>query len=120
MDPQQQAAQAPEAAAQAADFVARFNEAILFPLITLLSGVAFLVFLYGCALYIFNASNDGARAEGKKHIMYGLIGLTVMISAYAILTMAVNSFGLGRQLDCASAPGTAGCAGAFTLPAAGS
>lgn len=112
MNPQQ------EAAHQAADFVARFNEAFLFPLIILLSGVAFLVFIYGCAIYIFNAGNDGAREEGKKHIMFGLIGLTIMVSAYAILTLAVNTFGLGQQLDCASTPGASGCDNAFTLPAA--
>src|SRR3989344_4778119 len=86
---------------QAAEFVGRFNDAILFPLIALLSGIAFLFFIYGSAVYIFNADNDAARADGKKHIMYGLIGLTVMVSAYAILTLAANTFGLGQQLDCA-------------------
>src|SRR3990167_4131822 len=100
MTPQQQAAQAGQGAAEAAEFVGRFNDAILFPLIALLSGIAFLFFIYGSAVYIFNADNDAARAEGKKHIMYGLIGLTVMVSAYAILTLAANPFGLGQQLDC--------------------
>jgi len=110
MTPQQQAAQ------EAANFVTRLNNAILFPLIALLSGIAFLFFIYGSAVYIFNANNDAARAEGKKHIMYGLIGLTVMVSAYAILTLAVNTFGLGQQLDCANNPGGSGCGSAFTLP----
>ena len=116
MTPQQQAAQAGQGAAEAAEFVGRFNDAILFPLIALLSGIAFLFFIYGSAVYIFNADNDAARAEGKKHIMYGLIGLTVMVSAYAILTLAANTFGLGQQLDCAATPGASGCGSAFTLP----
>lgn len=110
MSPQQQAAQ------EAANFVTQVNNIILFPLIALLSGIAFLVFLYGCAQYILNAASDQAREEGKKHIMYGLIGLFVMVSAYAILTLAVNSFGLGQQLDCATDPNGSGCGSAFTLP----
>jgi len=110
MTPQQQAAQ------EAANFVSRLNNAFLFPLIALLSGIAFLFFIYGSAIYIFNANNDTARAEGKKHITFGLIGLTIMVSAYAILTLVSNTSGLGRQLDCANNPGASGCGSAFTLP----
>lgn len=90
-------------------FVEKLNEFILFPIISLLSGIAFLVFLYGSFVYIMNAGNDQAREEGKKHIMYGLIGLLVMISAFAILNIAVSTFGLEAQLDCANNPNTPGC-----------
>ena len=41
-----------------------------------------------------NDSNGQAREEGKKHIMYGIIGLVVMVSAYTLLTIAANTFGL--------------------------
>jgi heme/copper-type cytochrome/quinol oxidase subunit 2 len=109
MSPQQQASQ------EAAQFVTRVNDVILFPLIALLSGIAFIFFLYGCAQYIMNASSDQAREEGKKHIMYGLIGLVVMMSAFAILTLAVNTFGLGTQLNCADNPSASGCGSAFKL-----
>lgn len=96
-------------AIEAAKFVAKLNEFILFPLIALMSGIAFLVFIYGCAQYIMNAANDKAREDGKKHIMYGLIGLIVMVSAYALLSLAVNTFGLDFELDCATDPTMAGC-----------
>jgi hypothetical protein len=110
MTPQQQAAQ------EAASFVTRLNDAILFPLIALLSGVALLFFLYGCAEYIMNAANDQAREQGKKHITYGIIGLLVMVSAYSILTLATGTFGLDQQLDCADDPTGSGCGSAFQLP----
>ncbi len=112
MTPQQQAA------AEAAKFVDKLNDIILFPLITLMSGVAFLFFIYGSAVYIMNASNETAREEGKKHIMYGIIGLLVMVSAYAILSIAVNTFGLEKQLECADDPSAGGCTEAFKLPSA--
>ncbi len=109
MTPQQQAAQ------EAAGFVTKVNDLILFPLIALMSGIAFLYFIYGGAVYILNANNDSAHEEGKKHIMYGIIGLVVMLSAYALLTLATNTFGLGKQLDCAKNPIQSGCEEAFKL-----
>ena len=112
MTPQQQGTKA------ATEFVDKLNDIILFPLITLMSGVAFLVFIYGCAVYIMNASNDTAREEGKKHIMYGIIGLLVMLSAYALLSIAANTFGLDKQLECADNPIASGCTDAFKLPTA--
>ena len=104
-------AQTPEevAAAEAASFVETFNEVILFPTIALLSAVAFFVFLWGVAEYVFNAANDQARQQGVKHITYGIIGLIVMISAFAILSIAAATFGLEGNLDCAVDPSASGC-----------
>lgn len=79
--------------AAAQDFVDDLNRVILFPLIALLMGVAFLVFLIGCAEYVMGASNPSAREKGVRHITYGVIGLVVMISAWAILSLATATFG---------------------------
>ena len=108
------AGSAEAAAAEAASFVAKLNEIIIFPLIALLSAVAFLVFLWGCAQYFINATNDQARQQGVQHITFGIIGLVVMLSAFAILSIAVNTFDLGDQLECANTG--AGCIGAFEFP----
>lgn len=103
-------------AAEAAAFVAKLNEFIIYPTIALLSAVAFLVFLWGCAQYFMNAASDTARQEGVKHITYGIIGLVIMLSAFAILKIAVATFGLDQQLTCAQDPNQSGCESAFTLP----
>lgn len=110
MTPQQKAAQ------EAANFVADLNSVILFPLIGLLSAVALLVFIWGCAQYVINAENDQARSQGVKHITWGVIGLVVMISAWAILEIAAATFDLESELDCADDPSLSGCDAVFTLP----
>ena len=74
--------------------VDKINEVILFPLITLLMAIAFLVFLYGAFEYVRGATNETARAQGKQHLLYGTIGMLVMLSAYAILTLASATVGL--------------------------
>jgi len=108
------AAQAP-GTAEAATFVGKFNTIILFPTIALLGSVAFLVFLWGCAEYFFNATNEQAREQGVKHITWGIIGLVIMLSAFTILSIAASTFGLGDQINCANDPSAAGCENAFKV-----
>ncbi len=101
---------------EASSFIQRLNDAILFPLIYLMMGVALLFFVYGAAQYILGASSDQAREEGKKNIMYGILGFLVMGSAYAILGLAAGTFGLNDELDCYSDPNGSGCEAAFEIP----
>lgn len=72
----------------------KIEDVILFPLISLMIAVAVLVFLWGVLQYILGADNDTARSDGRKHMMYGVIGFLVMVSAYAILNIAANTFGV--------------------------
>lgn len=78
----------------AQSFVDRLNQAIFFPLIMLMMAVALLVFLYGAFEFIRGANNETAREEGKKHLLFGVIGMLVMLSAYTILYIAANTFGI--------------------------
>jgi TRAP-type C4-dicarboxylate transport system permease small subunit len=98
-----------KAATAATSFVAKLNSVIIFPFITLLSAVAFLLFLYGCVQYILNAANEKSREEGIKHITWGIIGLVVMVTAWSILSLAAGTFGLQDQLDCAKDASGSGC-----------
>lgn len=106
-----------QAASEASKFVAKLNTVIIFPFITLLSAIAFLLFIYGCAQYIINAANDKGREEGIKHITWGIIGLVVMVTAWALLSLAAGTFGLGGQLDCAKDPSASGCDDKFKVTA---
>jgi hypothetical protein len=89
---------ASEAQVVAQSFLARINDAILFPLITLLMAIALLVFLYGAFEYVKGAQNDGDRETGRTHLLYGTIGMLVMLSALALLTIAAGTFGLENEL----------------------
>ena len=79
------------------DFVSLLNENILFPLITLLTAIAALVFLFGCFKFVAG-NDDESRAVGSRHILWGLIGLLVMVSAFTILTIFAKTFGLEDEL----------------------
>jgi len=87
------------ATALAYDFVQTFNSVILFPTIGLLSAVALLVFLFGAFQYVVRANDPAARQQGIKHITWGIVGLVVMLSAYTIMLLFANTFGLGDELE---------------------
>ena len=78
----------------AQDLVFRINDVFLFPLIALLSAVAFIVFLYGAFAYVRNAASQEGRQTGQRHLLYGLVGLLVMFSAFTILQIAAGTFGI--------------------------
>ncbi len=84
----------PQAQSIARPFIERLNEVILFPLISLMMGVALLVFLWGVFEYVSKAESDDARATGRRHMLYGIIGFVVMVAAMAILKIATSTFGV--------------------------
>ena len=93
------------------DFVQTFNDVILFPTIGLLSALALLIFIFGAFQYVVRANDPAARQQGIKHITWGIVGLVVMLSAYTILLLFANTFGLGDDLNCANNPNASGCDG---------
>jgi TRAP-type C4-dicarboxylate transport system permease small subunit len=106
----------PEVLAKTAEFVTTFNRVIIFPFVALLMAVAFLVFLYGCAEYVMNGGNEKAREQGLQHITFGIIGLVVMVTAWAILELVLATIGLNDELNCAADPTKSGCSSAFSVP----
>lgn len=79
---------------EARSLVAKVNDAILFPLITLLMAIALLLFLWGAFRFVANAGDEQQRATGKRHMLFGVIGLLIMLSALTILQIAAGTFGL--------------------------
>lgn len=72
----------------------RITDAILTPLVTLLMAGAVAYFLYGVMKFVQNQDNETAQEEGKRHMLWGIIGLAIMVSVYGILNF-INSFVLG-------------------------
>jgi hypothetical protein len=66
-------------------FLANLANVILNPLIRLMFAVAVLYFIWGVFVYIKNAGSDSERQVGAKHILWGLIGLAIMMGVYGIL-----------------------------------
>lgn len=82
----------------AQSFLSKINDVILFPLIALMLAIALLVFFWGAFEYVRGAASGESRETGQRHLLYGIIGMLVMISAFAILTIAAATFGLEGEI----------------------
>jgi hypothetical protein len=67
---------------------------ILNPLITLLFAIALLIFFWGIVQFVNSETADNKREEGKRKIIWGVVGLFVMFSAYGIIRVILNTFNI--------------------------
>lgn len=69
----------------------KVNNVILVPIVSLLFAVAFLVFVWGVFEYLIRQNDPDARATGGQHILWGVIGMTIMVSAWGIINFIIKS-----------------------------
>lgn len=70
-----------------------FINKILNTALPLIIAGAVVYFIYGIATYVMSGSDD-AKDAAKDRIIYGIIGLFVMISVWGLVNILVNTFGL--------------------------
>ena len=73
--------------------MAKIFALIVNPLIYLLFAIAFLYFVYGVYEYIRDtgAGKKDAVSIGSKHMLWGIIGIFIMVSAFALVRVVTNS-----------------------------
>jgi hypothetical protein len=76
-------------------FLSNLAVVILNPLIRLMFAVAVVYFLWGVVQYIRSAGSEDGRQKGAKHILWGLIGLVIMMGVYSILQIATSALLVG-------------------------
>ncbi len=56
--------------------------------------LALAYFLWGLVAFIRNAANAEARATGQRHMLWGIIGMVIMVGVFGIISLLVNLFGI--------------------------
>lgn len=67
---------------------------IVNPIVLLMIGVAVLYFLWGVFQFIINAESPDKRKEGGMQILFGVIGLFIMVTAYGIVNLILGTIRL--------------------------
>ncbi|MBP9710866.1 MAG: hypothetical protein KBD50_01200 [Candidatus Pacebacteria bacterium] len=64
------------------------------PILYLLFGLGLLVFVFGVAEFIYGLSaQTEARSNGKKHMLWGLVGMFIMMTAVSIVKLIAQTVG---------------------------
>ncbi len=77
--------------ADASSIMLAINTQIINPLITVLFAVAIVVFMFGVIEFLANTDNEEKRDTGKKHMIWGIVGLFIMASAIGIMHLIINT-----------------------------
>ena len=59
--------------------------------IPLLFAAATVCFLYGLVKYLSASGNEDKMSEGRKYIIYGIIGLFIMLAMWGLVNAAARS-----------------------------
>ena len=65
---------------------------IITPLVTLLFALAVFFLVNGVAVFLFKADDPKAREVGRSHLLWGVVGMFIMISVISILAVVTNTF----------------------------
>jgi hypothetical protein len=76
--------------------VPKIVDNIVIPVIQVLFGVTVLVFVWG--LYGFYNGDEEKRNQSKNHILWGVVGIFIMISVYGIIRFVANTVGQPQVL----------------------
>ena len=76
-------------------FLGNIKKEILTPIATALIAIAVLYFMWGVFEFIQGAGSDEARSKGRQHMLWGVIGLFIMVSVVGILNLICDTLGAG-------------------------
>jgi len=77
------------------ELLARINYHIINPLILVLFALAFVQFVLGLFKFFQGkAGKNDSLEEGKRHILWGIIGMAIMVSVFGIMKFITTNLGL--------------------------
>jgi uncharacterized membrane protein YidH (DUF202 family) len=71
--------------------IAKVLTLVVNPLVGFLFALAVLYFLWGVFKFIQHSEDSTAREEGQQHMLWGVIGIVIMVSAYGLIHFIQNS-----------------------------
>lgn len=71
---------------------------IINPTIYLLLALAAVYFVWGVFTFVSNYENPEAQAAGKKHMIWGIVGIAIMLSAFGIMKMIAGTLGVDSHV----------------------
>lgn len=77
------------------EFICATIDTILSPLIPILFTLALIAFFWGVGKYVIQgASDEKAREQGKQIMIWGIVGLFVMVSVWGLVILVQDTFNL--------------------------
>lgn len=89
----------PRAEASVVTLMKGVNKVIINPLIILLFVLAVVYFVYGLVRYLLSPDNEEIRKSSKSHMLWGIIGMFIMVSVFGIMSLIINTLGVQDKIQ---------------------
>ncbi|MBI2610778.1 hypothetical protein HYW60_02490 [Candidatus Kaiserbacteria bacterium] len=77
-----------------AQLLENFVTYVIDPAILLVIAAGFFLFVFGLVQFLLDLDKGANREQHIKHMLWGIVGMFVMVSVYGILALLDNTFGL--------------------------
>ncbi|MCF7834248.1 MAG: pilin [Candidatus Pacebacteria bacterium] len=67
-------------------------------MVPLLVAMATVAFVWGIIMYVISGGDENKKDKGREYIMWGLIGLTVMVSVWGLVKILGTTFGIDHAI----------------------
>jgi succinate dehydrogenase/fumarate reductase cytochrome b subunit len=85
------------ASASLNEFIGNVDNMIINPLILFLFALAVVYFLYGILEFIMNQENEEKKTSGKSHMLWGVIGIVIMLGVWTLLGIVTSTLGIDKS-----------------------
>jgi hypothetical protein len=82
----------PVAYANVNDLLKKINKVIINPIIIFVFTIALVYFFAGVVKFLSSGEDASAKNEGKNHMLWGVIGMFIMVATFAIMNIIINTF----------------------------
>jgi hypothetical protein len=72
------------------------NKVVINPIIIFLFAVALVYFVYGLLQYLTSPDNEEIRKKSKSHMIWGVVGLFIMVAVFGIMRLILSTVGENR------------------------
>ena len=72
------------------EIINKIKTEVLYPVFGFFLVLGTVMFLWGVIEFIANADNDEKRSVGKRHMIWGILGLAIMISVGGLIQILIN------------------------------
>ncbi len=76
------------------DLIGKFTTYIINPIILVVFACGVFLFMFGLVEFLWKLNAGHGEEEGKQHMMWGVVGMLIMVSVYGIISMLDSTFGL--------------------------
>jgi hypothetical protein len=81
-------------------FLVNLSREVINPIIKVLFGLAIAYFLYGVTKFLINQDDEEARTEGRRHMIWGIIGIFIMMAVFGIMNLLLATMNIPKdQVD---------------------